>query len=188
MRHQRPPVSAALLLGMALAPLPMAAAEPLFKIAASAITNRHPGIFGRVPGDLSILIDPLELPWRFVLHPGRTPPSLALVGRDTLSRADATIRARLAVLIDLLEGRVDGDAVFFSRDLMIEGNTEAVVALRNAIDGAEIRVVEDTLAALGPLAGIASRACHRVVSLVEAGAARAERILETVDAPRSIGA
>jgi len=41
-------------------------------------------------------------------------------------------------MIELLEGRADGDALFFSRTLTVEGDMEAVVALRNAIDGSEI--------------------------------------------------
>jgi hypothetical protein len=37
-------------------------------------------------------------------------------------------------LIGLLDGAYDGDALFFSRDLVIEGDTAAVLALRNAIE------------------------------------------------------
>jgi predicted lipid carrier protein YhbT len=39
--------------------------------------------------------------------------------------------------MQLLEGKLDGDALFFSRDLVVDGDTEAVVMLRNIIDGAE---------------------------------------------------
>ncbi|AGH97674.1 hypothetical protein A11S_851 [Micavibrio aeruginosavorus EPB] len=34
----------------------------------------------------------------------------------------------------MIDGRYDGDALFFSRDIYIEGDTEAVVCLRNALD------------------------------------------------------
>lgn len=34
----------------------------------------------------------------------------------------------------MIDGEDDGDAMFFARDLVINGDTEAVVSLRNAID------------------------------------------------------
>ncbi|MCH8036113.1 MAG: SCP2 sterol-binding domain-containing protein [Proteobacteria bacterium] len=88
--------------------------------------------------------------------------------------AAATIRGSLLSLIDLLEGRVDGDALFFSRDLVIEGDTEAVLTLRNAIDGAGIDLVEIAASALGPFAGLA----RRVLGPAEALFRRATRDLE----------
>jgi len=57
------------------------------------------------------------------------------------------------MLIDLLEGRLDGDALFFSRELTVEGDTEAVLLLRNAVDSDEVDLFEDLLSVLGPLAG-----------------------------------
>ena len=45
-------------------------------------------------------------------------------------------------LLKLMEGRVDGDALFFSRTLNIEGDTEAVLTLRNAVDSADVRLVD----------------------------------------------
>jgi predicted lipid carrier protein YhbT len=41
------------------------------------------------------------------------------------------------VLLGMIDGTYDGDALFFSRDLTIEGDTEAVLALRNALENAE---------------------------------------------------
>ncbi len=79
-------------------------------------------------------------------------------------------------LIDLLGGRVDGDALFFSRDLVIEGDTEAVLTLRNAIDGAGIGLVEIADSALGPLAGLARRVLGPAAALLR----RATRDLESL--------
>ncbi|HEC14815.1 MAG TPA: lipid carrier protein, partial [Rhodospirillales bacterium] len=59
----------------------------------------------------------------------------------------------------------DGDALFFSRDLAIEGDTGAVVALRNAVDGAEIDLIEDLVSNLGPFAGPSRRAIEAARSL-----------------------
>jgi predicted lipid carrier protein YhbT len=180
MRQQRHSVSVAPLLGMALSALPSAVTEPLLGMAAGAIVRRHPGLFGRFRNELGFLIDPVDLPLCLVVRLGRTHPALTLIRRDAFPRVDATIRAPLAVLIDLLEGRADGDAAFFSRDLVIEGDTEAVLTLRNAIDGAEIRVIEDVASLLGPLAGIAGHACREGLALIEGAAARAERMLRAI--------
>ena len=56
------------------------------------------------------------------------------------------------MLLDLLEGRVDGDTVFFSRDLKITGDTAAIVALRNTLDREDLDVSEEIHAVLGPMA------------------------------------
>ena len=99
--------------------------------------------------------------------------------------ADAAIRGALKTLVDLLEGRLDGDALFFSRELAIEGDTEAVVALRNAVDDAEIDLAEDVLSVLGP----ASRPAGWALSGAQAIFTRAERDLNALgDALNAPGA
>ena len=60
----------------------------------------------------------------------------------------------LSALTALLQGHIDGDALFFSRSLTISGNTEAVLALRNAVDASEVDLNEEIKAAAGPLAGL----------------------------------
>ena len=44
----------------------------------------------------------------------------------------------------MVDGQLDGDALFFTRKLVVEGDTEAVVCLRNAIDDVEGSIAEDT--------------------------------------------
>ena len=90
----------------------------------------------------------------------------------------ATIRGPLLVLIDLLEGRLDGDAAFFSRDLAFEGDTEAVVVLRNAVDSGEIDLTADLLSVLGPLTAPA----HHALNTAGALFARAAEDLDTLRA------
>ncbi len=43
----------------------------------------------------------------------------------------------------MMHGTLDGDALFFSRDLAVEGDTSSVLALRNAIDDAELDLAEE---------------------------------------------
>ncbi|RMF14537.1 MAG: hypothetical protein D6757_06105, partial [Alphaproteobacteria bacterium] len=56
--------------------------------------------------------------------------------------ADARVTGPLTALLNVATGAVDGDALFFSRDLMIEGDTALVVALRNAFDDAHLDLAE----------------------------------------------
>jgi O2-independent ubiquinone biosynthesis accessory factor UbiT len=83
-------------------------------------------------------VDPVDCPFVFLIRPegGRT--DLKVVRRSAAQGFDARIAAPLVVLIGMVDGSYDGDALFFSRDLSIEGDTEAVLALRNAIENAEL--------------------------------------------------
>ena len=51
----------------------------------------------------------------------------------------------------MIDGSLDGDALFFSRDLRVSGDTEAVVALRNALDDLQGSALDSVLEAFGPL-------------------------------------
>ncbi|MFQ5774146.1 MAG: SCP2 domain-containing protein [Kiloniellaceae bacterium] len=157
---QTPPLSPVLLAGLAIRPLPPVLLQPIVDVAMAAMRRRYSEVFARLAplADAAFLIDPVDLPFSFLLRPGGRPPGLTVV-RDGEADAEAaaTIRGPLLALIDLLEGRVDGDALFFSRDLVIEGDTEAVVTLRNVVDGAEIDFVEVMASPLGPLSGVVRR-------------------------------
>jgi O2-independent ubiquinone biosynthesis accessory factor UbiT len=61
----------------------------------------------------------------------------ALAGRLALPTTLDPLAGGLAALLGLVYGAFDGDALFFSRDLVVEGDTGAMLALRNAIDNAE---------------------------------------------------
>jgi len=166
-----PPPLPVMLAGLALGPVPPVLLQPGASLAMAFAMRRHPGLFERLEelGDRTVLIDPVELPVRFMLRAGGGAPTLTVIGREDGVEADATIRGPLLGLIDLLEGRLDGDALFFSRALAIEGDTEAVVALRNAIDDAEIDLLEELLAPLGPFSGAARGLTERVRGLAVMG-------------------
>lgn len=100
----------------------------------------RPGMFSRLDvysGKL-FAIDPVDCPFVFLLEPRVENPSLRV--RTSLDGVswDARISAVMLVLLGLLDGTYDGDALFFTRDLVIEGDTAAVLALRNAIEDAEL--------------------------------------------------
>jgi predicted lipid carrier protein YhbT len=162
-----PPFSPVLLGGLLLAPVPDLLLRPLLRAVMAAVAKQHPGMFERLgsSGDTVFLIDPIDLPIRFLLQADAEKPKLTIARQTDAPRATAAIRGSLLALIDLLEGRVDGDALFFSRRLLIEGDTEAVVALRNAVDGEEINIIDDILVRAGPLARPARRAAKGFLRL-----------------------
>jgi O2-independent ubiquinone biosynthesis accessory factor UbiT len=142
-------------LGLRFVPQPLLQL-PLQRVIA-AFARRHPAVFGRLGPQASkrFLIDPTDLPFAFRLCP--KPPSprievLAKTQRPLRQRPwDARIAGPLAALLGMVHGTLDGDALFFSRELVIEGDTEAVLALRNALDDAEIDLVAEAAAAFPPL-------------------------------------
>lgn len=143
--------------------------------------RRHRDVFQRMDSlrDTVFLIEPADLPFRFLLRPAPPRPLLRLVAEGAaVGNPTATIRGPLLTLIDLMEGRLDGDAMFFTRDLVIEGDTEAVVTLRNAVDSGEINLLEDLLASLGPFRHLARRGLGVAGVLFR----RAARDLETLRA------
>lgn len=174
-----PPLSPVLLAGFALRPVPLALLRPFLSVAGVTLRRRHPDVFSRLEAlaEARFLIDPVDLPFGFLLRPGGPSPVVEPVGEgEDVGQPTAIIRGPLLALIDLLEGRMDGDALFFSRALVIEGDTEAVLTLRNAVDSGEIDVVEDLLSFLGPLRGPARRALSAGGALF----ARAAHDLETL--------
>lgn len=159
------PAAAALLLrGM-----PSIVIETLLSRLVAVTTERHPRLFDRLGAfaGFRYLIDPTDLPFVLILHPAATEGRLRVLPRDTTEPRDARIGGPLAALLGLVHGSYDGDALFFSRDLVIEGDTEAVLALRNAIDDAEIDLSEEALHGLGPLRALATPPVSRILPLVE---------------------
>ncbi|MDH5771624.1 MAG: SCP2 sterol-binding domain-containing protein [Rhodospirillaceae bacterium] len=148
-----PPLSPVFIAGLIARPLPLLLLQPAVSAAFAVLMRRYPNLFDRLSGfgDPVFIIDPTDLPIVFELNINPRRPRL-YVSRQGSTNASATIRGPLLALVDLMEGRVDGDALFFSRVLAVEGNTEMVVALRNAIDDASIDIRGDILKSLGPMA------------------------------------
>ena len=122
-----------------LLPLQFAAAR-MFQNALA----QHPRMASRLGAHAlkRFAIDPVDCPFSFIVEPKADAPRLTVVPSLADQVYDARIAAPLLVLLGLLDGRYDGDALFFTRDLMIEGDTAAVLALRNAIEEADIDPAE----------------------------------------------
>ena len=159
--------------------------QPVLDLMMSTLARRHPDAFERMAelGESDLLVDPADLPSAFLLHIGQR-PSLKVVPRST--QGTARVRGAFAALLDLFEGRIDGDALFFSRDLTIEGDTELVVGMRNALDGEDFDLAADFGALFGPLANLPLRRpltslAGTLVGLHEVLLAPALRRLEQVE-------
>jgi len=141
------------LVTLGLRPLPLWPLEAVFARILAAVVDHHPPIFDRL-GDFAekrFGIDPTDMPFAIELSPRAAAPRLCLVRELPATGLDARIAGPLAALVGLVSGRLDGDALFFSRDLVIEGDVAAVVALRNAIDDAGIDLVAVAASCFGPL-------------------------------------
>ncbi len=167
------PLSPVLIGGMLARPLPGFVLNPLLRLTLNTVVARHPAMFDRLQGlDCPLmLIDPSDLPFRLALCPDPARPELRLARPDDDVVATASVRGPLMTLIDLMEGRLDGDALFFSRALVVDGDTEVVVALRNALDGEEIDLLDDVLSLFGPFNPLARLLAARAETLLERAAA-----------------
>lgn len=135
--------------------------ENLLNALSAVLVRRHGAMLERLAdfAGATCLVVPQDLPMAFLITLRAPPlaPRLQLVDPAMVEKPRATIRADIATLFELLEGRIDGDALFFSRDLIVEGDMEVVVALRNAVDDAGIDLIADATSMLGPFAAPAER-------------------------------
>ena len=146
--HLPPPPFAPALLGKGLSAL------------LQGIARRHPSILVRLGayGGADFLLDVTDVPVLLLMSPaaGR----MRVFRRSAVPAHGAGIRGSLAAFLSMLHGVEDGDALFFSGALEISGDTAAVVALRNALDDAEI----DLAAEIAALTHLPPPALHRVAA------------------------
>lgn len=131
--------------------MPLFALEALAGRAVATVLDRHPRLLERMGehGSRTLAFSPTDLALVFLVTPrsGR----ITVLRGGSRPAADARIAGPLVVLLALLEGRIDGDATFFSRDISVEGDMEAIVAIRNALDDAAIDLPTDLAPRSGPL-------------------------------------
>jgi predicted lipid carrier protein YhbT len=126
------------------------------------MAERHPCLFARLGphAEKRFLIDPTDLPFSFLIRPQPARPRIDVRRRAPASAWDCRIAGPLAALLGMIHGAYDGDALFFSRDIVIEGDTEAALALRNAIDNAEIDLFTEAAVSLGAASHLAGQRLH----------------------------
>lgn len=143
------------LLAIPLNYMPLAAIERATGMLFQRVLKEHPDLFERLGEHKAkrFAFLPGDLPLAFIVEPAR--PAISVIRKSAMrSAADASVEGPLFMLLALLEGRCDADALFFSRDLSITGDMEAMLAMRNALDDADIDLPRDLSALAGPLAPV----------------------------------
>ncbi|MGQ3215028.1 MAG: ubiquinone anaerobic biosynthesis accessory factor UbiT [Shinella sp.] len=129
--------------------------ERMARLVFSGVLRAHPGLFERLGPYQQVRygFSPTDLPLHFIVVPQKRSLS---VSRGQAPSADARIGGPLVLLLGLLEGRCDADALFFSRDLSVTGDMEAMLALRNALDDSAIDLPSELGALAGPFSPLVS--------------------------------
>ncbi len=134
-----PPFSPVLLLGLALRPVPPDVVARLAAPAVAAANRRlAPLLADRLQGlSGTVAVVPTDFAYgvRFDVADGRV--VLSFLPEEGAAATDARLRAPVRVLLELARASgLDGDASFFSRELIMEGDTGLVMALRYALEEA----------------------------------------------------
>ncbi|MDF2368451.1 SCP2 sterol-binding domain-containing protein [Sneathiella sp.] len=156
-----PPFSPILFAGLALRPLPVKFLSRLLTIFLGRMKRLYPEIANRLTplGHCRFHIIPTDFPFSFlvILDNGKATAKILNKGQ-AVSNITASISGDIYSLIQLLEGSVDGDTLFFTRRLIVEGDTEAVLTLRNAIDSVDLSIKHILTGLTGPLTPLFKRA------------------------------
>jgi predicted lipid carrier protein YhbT len=126
---------------------------PLLTLSLRSLAGRQPRLFDRLGEHRTAcyFIDPIDLAFAFTVVPDAECSIVRVVRKSEAATSSVLIRGPILTLLSLLDGTLDGDALFFSRIISISGRTEAVLALRNTIEDAELRPA-DLLGLRGALA------------------------------------
>jgi len=140
MKDARSELSLPPLVSKFVAPLPRFPAETLLSLLVRRLVARRPDLLRRLGAvvQVPIAIIPDDLPHAFLLSLKEGDSRVSICAKEDVGTAQAIVRAPLLVLLGLMDGTYDGDAMFFSRDLRIEGKTEYVLALRNTLEEADL--------------------------------------------------
>lgn len=156
-------------------PLPLTPVSILLSRLMRGMAARHPAILRRLGpyADARILLDVTDMPALLLMQPSRQ--RITAHRRTRAPEAEAVIRGRLSGFLAMLHGSEDGDALFFSGQLEISGDTSTVLALRNALDDAELDLTDELAAEAGPagpalrrLSGLAGRVLRLQLTRQEA--------------------
>lgn len=125
-------------------PLPLFVLQPILKRIVTKIARDNPDMFARLGPHRHgyFLIDPINMPFMLYLRPDPDALDFRAVSRRSIPPHLARISGKFLDLLMLMDAEMDGDALFFSRELIVTGDTEAVVCLRNALDDVDEPIAE----------------------------------------------
>lgn len=118
--------------------------EGLLTRALRRVARGHPEVLARLGPfqSAAFLISPSETPVAFRLQPDGLHGRVSIVRGDDPGPFAAVVRGPLLELLALFEGSLDADSAFFSRTVHVEGDTEAVVALHNTLEAADLSLAD----------------------------------------------
>ena len=139
-------------LSRAIDHVPLGVVQRLVEAIFHRALQQHPDLFDRLgpQAQKSFRFTPADLNLSFVIHPANR--TIRSYRKQDAPEVAAAVSGPLLTLLALLEGRVDGDAVFFSRSLTVTGDMEAMLALRNALDDCGFDLPSDLSGLAGPFA------------------------------------
>ncbi|WP_321341321.1 lipid carrier [Breoghania sp.] len=155
------------------AALPSWPLEMVLTRALRSLAERRPELFERlgVHSRCTFIVRPTDLDYAFSVVPHRWQGRVKLVLPET--RGDVYIEGPLLSLLGLLDGTLDGDALFFNRVISVRGRTDALLALRNAIEEAELRP-SDLLGVSGKAGQYTDAAVLRAIGMLQRIATRSQ--------------
>jgi predicted lipid carrier protein YhbT len=136
-------------------------------LALRGLAKRRPALFDRLGEHArrSFVIEPSDMAFAFVMVPDGAHAEVRTVARGRAA-GDVHVLGPLLALLGLLDGTFDGDALFFNRAITVSGRTDALLALRNAIEDAELRP-SDLLGLEGRAGTLADASILRVVGTLQ---------------------
>lgn len=159
-------------LRLALKPAGLLPLGPVLTFGLRRFAGRRPDVFERM-GEFSLMrfwVAPTDLDFGFLIQPdGRQALIRTFLKNGTkaspktgepaseVPASEVQVRGPLLALLGLLDGTYDGDALFFNRIIAVSGRTDALLALRNAIEAAELQP-SDVLGLSGGPARLIDRA------------------------------
>lgn len=148
--------------------------EHLLTAGLRRVARRRPEIFERLDGfqDALFVLAPDDWPVVFELQPCAAQGQVRVTRAGALTAATARIRGPLTALLGLFDGSIDADAAFFSRSIRVEGEVQAVMALHNALEAAELTLA-DILGLPQPAGGMADASLSILLRGLAARGARA---------------
>lgn len=173
--------------GALLGPLPPGPLQSLLQRLADRLSERHPELLERVAdvGRARLLLVATDLPWRALvtLDAGGAEVAVDRHGDGPPPDAEATVTGPVERLVACAQGGGDGDAMFFAREIEVAGNTDVLVALRNALDGADLDIARDLAALAGPLRRPAAGAMAGLTGLYGRASAGLDALKAEIRAP-----
>lgn len=128
-----------------------------------------------------MVMEPRDLPISFFVHFSSNKLDIQVIEKGAYTSQDPIIiSAKLATFISILEGNLDGDALFFSRELSITGDTTSIVALRNILEAESIDINEDIKKTFGSFASMVVNGKDFLSSTLSVADAKLEKIKASI--------